>query len=91
MDNQNIPQKYNAFDPFIFLELTDLPEAEKKILGPQLLDKISQFIILKTTVAHQERVMQMTTLEEIFSLIDPQKLAGYLQEFKTSFQKAYYG
>lgn len=81
----------NDFNPIIFLELKNLSPREQAKLKPQLLEKITQFILLKTAQEKKDQFSQASSLEEILSIIDQHKLAAYLQEFKDKFQKEYRG
>lgn len=82
------PMHYSDFDPCVFLGL-DFNSQEKARLKPLLMGKIVQFILSKVAKENPDTILGTKTLEEVFALVDKQKVSGYLQEFKVNFQKQY--
>lgn len=82
---------YTDFDPFLFLELTNLSPQEKERLRPILLERIVEFLLLKVAQEKGDIITPNITLEEIFSLVASEKVAMYLEEFKNNFKKAHNG
>ncbi len=77
------------FDPFILLNLQNMPEDEKTKLKPVLMEKIAEFILLKTAQKYPQRVNQADNLQTLLSTIDKNELNGHLDAFKSQFRQTY--
>lgn len=83
-----------GFDPLKFLDITNLKNQEKDILSRSLLDKISQYILIRISeLLPTEDVKKIKDPEDILSLAQVKipdlnnKMKLFLVDFKTEFGK----
>lgn len=60
-----------GFDPLKFLDITNLKNKEKDTVSKNLLDKISQYILI--------RISELLSLDDVKKMSDPQALLSLAQ------------
>ncbi|QQG43335.1 MAG: hypothetical protein HYW45_04025 [Candidatus Daviesbacteria bacterium] len=81
-DKIKVNNQMNYFDPIIFLELDNLPSEEMDKIRPILMERITEFIVLRFSQDNPEIVLSADKFEYIFPQIDRVVLKSYLEEFK---------
>lgn len=83
-----------GFDPLKFLDITNLKNQEKDTVSKNLLDKISQYILIRVSeLLPAEDVKKASDPEDIFSLAQAKipdlndKMKLFLADFKKEFYK----
>jgi|WetSurMetagenome_2_1015567.scaffolds.fasta_scaffold05765_4 hypothetical protein len=82
----------NSFDPLIFLGIKGIKLEEKKDLSERLLNKISQYLLIRIVDQLDSSLLKRTrTPDEIFSLAEDNipdfnnQVKRYLEDFKKEF------
>ncbi len=85
-------QQLLGFDPLLFLGVKNLKDEEKEIVSKKLLDRISQYLVI--------RITELLSEDDLKNIDDPQKLFSiakekipdldkkvklFLEDFKTDF------
>lgn len=86
--------QFLGFDPLKFLDIANLNNQEKDTVSKNLLDKISQYILIRISeLLPTEDVKKAVNPEDIFSLAQAQipdlndKMKLFLADFKKEFYK----
>lgn len=84
----------SGFDPLKFLDLKDLKNEEKDILSDKLLNKISQYLLIRVAeLLQEEEIKRLNNPNDVFSLAKNKipdlnnKVKLFLEDFKTEFYK----
>lgn len=48
-----------GFDPLLFLGITNLKDEEKSVVSGKILDRISQYIVIRTTELLSEDILKI--------------------------------
>lgn len=51
-----------GFDPLLFLGITNLKAEEKHIVSQKILDRISQYLVIRITELHPEENLKLATI-----------------------------
>lgn len=86
--------QFLSFDPLKFLDIENLKDEEKNILSKNLLDKISQYILIRIAeLLPADDVKKMSDPQDLFSLAQAKipnlkdKIKLFLADFKKEFGK----
>ena len=83
-----------GFDPLKFLDITNLKGEEKESVSKDLLDKISQYLLIRISeLLPEEDIRKVKNPEDIFSMAKDRipdiniKVKLFLEDFKKEFYK----
>jgi len=86
--------KFLGFDPLVFLGIKDLKGKEKQEVSEKLLNKISQYLTIRTIEELDVSQLKRTKNPEVLFSIAKSKIPNfntkvgqYLEDFKTEFYK----
>lgn len=81
-----------GFDPLVFLGITNLKDKEKKDVSQKLLDRISQYLVIRITeLLSEDDLKNIDDPEQLFSLAKQKipdldkKVKLFLEDFKKEF------
>lgn len=89
MDN-----KLQGFDPLLFLGISNLKGREKTDVSQKLLDKISQYLVIRISeLLPDEEIKRFNNPEDLFIIVKNRipdinaRVKIFLEDFKTEFYK----
>ena|SRR3989344_3299909 len=85
---------HRGFDPLLFLGINNLKNQEKKDVSQKLLDKISQYLVIRISeLFPDEELKRLNNPEDLFSIAREKipdintKVQLFLNDFKREFYK----
>jgi hypothetical protein len=87
--------KFLGFDPLLFLGITNLKPEEKNIVSQKLLDRISQYLVIRITEQlPKDDLIGIDGPQELFAVAKNKipdlnnKVKLFLEDFKKEFNKS---